>query len=156
MISRAREKLWLLKEEQQARERGPWAPSFCPASVTFSQRALDQGCSVWTLISPPVRQCEWQRTPSGGCLETSFPSNSWETLDSVTPALGVEEQHGPAAPGSRQGYSMDVLPPDHCLPSLISINGGPSVHNVTLIDVRAAGKTHLRIPPTASGKILAI
>uniref|UniRef100_A0A452U2D6 Receptor-type tyrosine-protein phosphatase U n=1 Tax=Ursus maritimus TaxID=29073 RepID=A0A452U2D6_URSMA len=62
--------------------------------------------------------------------------NSKLTLNSVTPPLDVEECSIALLPRNRdKNRSMDVLPPDRCLPFLISTDGDPNNYiNAALTD----------------------
>lgn len=66
---------------------------------------------------------------------------SLQTLNSVTPPLDVEECSIALLPRNRdKNRSMDVLPPDRCLPFLISTDGDPNNYiNAALTDVRVQG-----------------
>jgi len=59
-------------------------------------------------------------------------------LNSVTPHLDVEECSIALLPRNRErNRSMDVLPPDRCLPFLISVDGDSNNYiNAALTDVR--------------------
>uniref|UniRef100_A0A8C3BYM5 Receptor-type tyrosine-protein phosphatase U n=1 Tax=Cairina moschata TaxID=8855 RepID=A0A8C3BYM5_CAIMO len=63
----------------------------------------------------------------------------FQTLNSVTPHLDVEECSIALLPRNRErNRSMDVLPPDRCLPFLISVDGDSNNYiNAALTDVRA-------------------
>uniref|UniRef100_A0A8C5KDK9 Receptor-type tyrosine-protein phosphatase U n=1 Tax=Jaculus jaculus TaxID=51337 RepID=A0A8C5KDK9_JACJA len=65
----------------------------------------------------------------------------FQTLNSVTPPLDVEECSIALLPRNRdKNRSMDVLPPDRCLPFLISTDGDPNNYiNAALTDVRPQG-----------------
>uniref|UniRef100_G1TS27 protein-tyrosine-phosphatase n=1 Tax=Oryctolagus cuniculus TaxID=9986 RepID=G1TS27_RABIT len=60
----------------------------------------------------------------------------FQTLNSVTPALDVEECSIALLPRNRdKNRSMDVLPPDRCLPLLLSTDGDPNNYiNAALTD----------------------
>lgn len=60
-----------------------------------------------------------------------------QTLNSVTPHLDVEECSIALLPRNRErNRSMDVLPPDRCLPFLISVDGDSNNYiNAALTDV---------------------
>ncbi|MBV98490.1 Receptor-type tyrosine-protein phosphatase U, partial [Eschrichtius robustus] len=60
----------------------------------------------------------------------------FQTLNSVTPPLDVEECSIALLPRNRdKNRSMDVLPPDRCLPFLISTDGDPNNYiNAALTD----------------------
>lgn len=60
-----------------------------------------------------------------------------QTLNSVTPHLDVEECSIALLPRNRErNRSMDVLPPDRCLPFLISVDGESNNYiNAALTDV---------------------
>lgn len=62
-----------------------------------------------------------------------------QTLNSVTPHLDVEECSIALLPRNRErNRSMDVLPPDRCLPFLISVDGDSNNYiNAALTDVSA-------------------
>ncbi|NXU53960.1 PTPRU phosphatase, partial [Turnix velox] len=93
------------------------------------------------------------------CGETSIPANEFkptykemvriepqsnssqlreefQTLNSVTPHLDVEECSIALLPRNRErNRSMDVLPPDRCLPFLISVDGDSNNYiNAALTD----------------------
>ncbi|XP_031818260.1 receptor-type tyrosine-protein phosphatase U isoform X1 [Sarcophilus harrisii] len=62
--------------------------------------------------------------------------DEFQTLNSVTPPLDVEECSIALLPRNREkNRSMDVLPPDRCLPFLISTDGDPNNYiNAALTD----------------------
>lgn len=84
---------------------------------------------------------------SPGYALSSPPSR--QTLNSVTPPLDVEECSIALLPRNRdKNRSMDVLPPDRCLPFLISTDGDPNNYiNAALTDVRAQGCSGSGTPP---------
>lgn len=63
-----------------------------------------------------------------------------QTLNSVTPHLDVEECSIALLPRNREkNRSMDVLPPDRCLPFLISMDGDSNNYiNAALTDVSSS------------------
>uniref|UniRef100_A0A8C3C3Z9 Receptor-type tyrosine-protein phosphatase U n=1 Tax=Cairina moschata TaxID=8855 RepID=A0A8C3C3Z9_CAIMO len=68
----------------------------------------------------------------------------FQTLNSVTPHLDVEECSIALLPRNRErNRSMDVLPPDRCLPFLISVDGDSNNYiNAALTDVRHSSQGH--------------
>ena len=72
-----------------------------------------------------------------------------QTLNSVTPHLDVEECSIALLPRNRErNRSMDVLPPDRCLPFLISVDGDSNNYiNAALTDVSIprGGKGPVRV-----------
>lgn len=62
----------------------------------------------------------------------------WQTLNMVTPTLRVEDCSIALLPRNHEkNRCMDVLPPDRCLPFLITIDGESSNYiNAALMDVR--------------------
>lgn len=93
------------------------APAFCPLLPGSRLRILS-----------PV-------SVTGACHDV-LPAP--QTLNSVTPALDVEECSIALLPRNRdKNRSMDVLPPDRCLPLLLSTDGDPNNYiNAALTDVR--------------------
>lgn len=72
-------------------------------------------------------------------ISLSLLPAAWQTLNSVTPPLDMEECSIALLPRNRdKNRSMDVLPPDRCLPFLVSTDGDPNNYiNAALTDVRA-------------------
>lgn len=73
----------------------------------------------------------------GHCLLTWVPF-SFQTLNSVTPRLQAEDCSIACLPRNHdKNRFMDMLPPDRCLPFLITIDGESSNYiNAALMDVR--------------------
>lgn len=71
-----------------------------------------------------------------------------QTLNSVTPHLDVEECSIALLPRNRErNRSMDVLPPDRCLPFLISVDGDSNNYiNAALTDVSVLGRRKGLLP----------
>lgn len=121
-------------------------PGLCalPLGLGFSTRATG-------LITQPSFLPGAARRPTEPWPPARSSSHSLQTLNSVTPPLDVEECSIALLPRNRdKNRSMDVLPPDRCLPFLISTDGDPNNYiNAALTDVRARARGGLWDGPGA-------